>query len=77
MLQTASAFKHKALTVKDVESISGVIPDDVIKRIDRTLNSPGGDSGFGEVQSLAQDLILDGFDVQQLLYQVLDFYISS
>ncbi len=53
MLQTASAFKHKALTVKDVESISGVIPDDVIKRIDRTLNSPGGDSGFGEVQTLA------------------------
>ena len=54
-----------------------MIPDDVIKRIDRTLNSPGGDSGFGEVQTLAQDLILDGFDVQQLLYQVLDFYISS
>lgn len=37
MLQTASAFKHKALSVKDVESISGVIPDDVIKRIDKCL----------------------------------------
>lgn len=34
MLQTASAFKHKSLTVKDIESISGVIPDHVIKQID-------------------------------------------
>jgi hypothetical protein len=29
------------------------------------------------VQTLSQDLILDGYDVQQLLYQVLDFYIAS
>ena len=76
MLQTASSFKHKNLTVKDVQSISGVIPDDVISKIDRTLSNQG-DSGFGEVQILSQDLILEGFDVQQLLYQVLDFYIAS
>jgi replication factor C subunit 2/4 len=31
MLQTASSFKAKNLTAKDIESISGVIPDDVIK----------------------------------------------
>ena len=29
------------------------------------------------MQLLAQDLILDGYDVQQLLYQLLDFYIAS
>ena len=34
MLQTASAFKAKNLTAKDIESISGVIPDDVIRKID-------------------------------------------
>ena len=76
MLQTVSSFKHKNLTVKDVQSISGVIPDEVISKIDRTLSNQG-DSGFGEVQTLSQDLILEGFDVQQLLYQVLDFYIAS
>lgn len=76
MLQTASSFKAKNLTVKDVESISGVIPDEVIRRIDKTL-SQSADGSFGEVQTLSQDLILDGFDVQQLLYQVLDFYIAS
>lgn len=75
MLQTASAFKHKNLGVQDVESISGVIPDEVIKKIDKVLQSSA--DGFGEVQTLAQDLILEGFDVQQLLYQVLDFYIAT
>jgi hypothetical protein len=29
------------------------------------------------MQLLAQDFILDAFDVQQLLYQLLDFYITS
>jgi len=36
-LQTASAFKHKALTVKDIESISGVVSDEVVKKVDRVL----------------------------------------
>jgi DNA polymerase III delta prime subunit len=48
MLQTASSFKAKNLTVKDVESISGVIPDEVIRRIDKTL-SQSADGSFGEV----------------------------
>jgi len=76
MLQTASAFKQKVLDVKTIESISGVIPNDVVRKIDKVL-SQNADGGFGEVQQLSQDLILDGFDVQQLLYQVLDFYIAS
>jgi replication factor C subunit 2/4 len=52
MLQTASAFKAKNLTAKDIESISGVIPDDVIRKIDKVLVSSTHD-GFGEVQQLA------------------------
>lgn len=60
-LQTASSFKHKNLSVKDIESISGVVADDVVKRIDKVLSST---DGFGDVQSLSQELILEGFDVQ-------------
>ena len=52
MLQTASAFKAKSLTAKDIESISGVIPDDVIRKMDKVLVSSTHD-GFGEVQQLA------------------------
>jgi replication factor C subunit 2/4 len=39
MLQTASSFKAKNLTAKDIESISGMITDDVIKRIDKVLST--------------------------------------
>lgn len=62
MLQTASAFKQKVLDVKVIESISGVIPNDVVRKIDKVLTH-NADGGFGEVQQLSQDLILDGFDV--------------
>jgi len=39
MLQTASAFKAKNLTSKDIESISGVVPDEVIRKIDKVMLS--------------------------------------
>lgn len=48
MLQTASAFKHKNLTVKDIESISGVIPDDVVRKVDKVLQQHV-EGTFGEV----------------------------
>ena len=30
MLQTASAFKYKQMTLRDIEAISGIVPDEVI-----------------------------------------------
>lgn len=33
--------------------------------------------GFSEIQTLSQDLILEGFDVQQLMYQLLEYYLKS
>lgn len=60
-LQTASSFKHKQLTVNDIRSISGIIPDETILRVDKVLSTM---DGFAGVQQLAQELILDGFDVQ-------------
>jgi hypothetical protein len=48
MLQTASAFKAKNLTSKDIESISGVIPNEVVTKIDKVLTSSSHD-GFGEI----------------------------
>lgn len=60
-LQTASAFKKEALTTEDVEAISGVIPKQVISKIERVVNNA---EGFAEVQHLAQEMVLEGFDVQ-------------
>jgi hypothetical protein len=60
-LQTASSFKHQNLRVKDIESISGVVGDEVIRKIDKVLSNT---DGFSEVQSLTQEMILEGYDVQ-------------
>lgn len=54
-----------------------MVPDDTVKRIDKVLTTQAAHDGFGEVQALAQDLILEGFDVQQLLFQVLEFYVAN
>jgi len=45
-LQTAASFKHKNLTVKDIESISGIVPDEAVKKIDKTLQTT---EGFGDI----------------------------
>lgn len=52
MLQTASAFKEKLLSVAVIESISGVIPPDTVTKIDKVLSSQS-DSPFSDVQLLA------------------------
>lgn len=72
-LQTASSFK-KQLTSKDVEAISGIVGDEVIVKIERVLTNT---DGFSEVQSLTQELILEGYDVQQLMLQMLDHFLAS
>jgi DNA polymerase III delta prime subunit len=33
-LQTASAFKSQMLRAKDIQSISGVVPHDVVQKVD-------------------------------------------
>jgi DNA polymerase III delta prime subunit len=45
-LQTASAFKHKNLTVKDIESMSGIVPEEAVKKIDKIITST---DGFGDI----------------------------
>ena len=53
--------------------MSGVVPDVAVKFADEALRKPT--STFSAVQSLAEDLILEGYDCQQLLNQMLEHYI--
>jgi DNA polymerase III delta prime subunit len=41
-LQTASSFKHKLLTVEDIRSISGIVPDETILKIEKVLSTTDG-----------------------------------
>jgi hypothetical protein len=72
-LQTCSSFgKDKVLTVADIDLISGVVPVQVVLKIDQVICSNG--SSYSDIQQLAEDIILEGYDCQQLLIQTLDFY---
>lgn len=66
-LQTCSSFVKNTgvcLKVADIEKISGVVSDNVIAEIYSQILSS---TGYAEVQELSQNLILDGYDIQQLL----------
>ena len=75
-LQTCSSFgKDKKLTAIDIESISGIVPNKTILKVDMVLSTRG--VSYSDVSKLCEDLILDGFDCQQLLSQLLDYYLTD
>lgn len=81
-LQTCSSFVKgqagKKLTIEDINKVSGCVPDSVIADIYEKIKAQGrGNGGHGEIQSLVQDLILEGYDVQQLLQKLMSYYISK
>jgi replication factor C subunit 2/4 len=75
-LQTCSSFikgTKRALKQSDIEKISGVVPEGVISTIFDKIESA---SGYADIQQLAQDLILDGYDTQQLICRLSTFYMT-
>lgn len=74
-LQTCRSFAlGKKLSLSDIEKISGVVPDKVISQI---YDKVRGSSGYSDIQELSQSLILDGYDVQQLIARILAFFIEA
>ena len=75
-LQTCSAFakgEGRSLTKEHIENVSGVVPDRAIKMISAVVGKR--DSTYGDIQNVAAELVYEGYDCQQLLHQLLDFYI--
>ena len=75
MLQTASKFCDGNLTREQVYSISGRISDDVLEHIFNVISD--GTSTQDDAQALAEEIILDGFDVQQLMVQLSDHILAN
>ena len=80
-LQTCSSFvrgnpekniPNGTLTSSDIERVSGVVPESVIADTYTQLKQV---QDYNGVQQLTQDLILEGFDVQQLIVRLLDYFI--
>lgn len=64
----------KQLSLDDIEKISGVVPDKMIEQI---YDKVRGSTGYSDIQELAQNLILDGYDVQQLIARILSYFIEA
>lgn len=72
-LQTCASFaRDRELTIADIESISGVVPRKIILKCHMMLSTKG--ISYSDVQNLCEELVLDGYDCQQLLLQLVEFY---
>lgn len=62
------------LTRATIEQISGIVPKSVILNLQERLWAPG--SGYSHIQEIAEDMILEGYDTQQLLHSLLESFIN-
>ena len=75
-LQTCSTFcKTAGLSQEDIESVSGIVPNKVVLHTDVVVSTKG--ITYNDILKHAENLVLDGYDCQQLLHQLQDFYISN
>ncbi len=72
-LQTCSTFaKVTGLSEEDIESVSGFVPHKVVLHTDTVVSTKG--VTYSDIQRHAENLVLEGYDCQQLLHQLQDFY---
>ena len=76
MLQTCSSFtRETGLSEADIDSVSGLVPPRAIQMITTVVGTRG--ATYADIQRVAEDLIFEGYDCQQLLHQLLDFYVQQ
>lgn len=63
----------KLITVRTVEDIAGVIPEDVLDRLVQAMQPKKIGSSYGAVSAVITDVIADGWSATQLLVQVCVF----
>ena len=60
----------KAVTVKVVEDIAGVIPDDTIDKLVKAIRPRQGSVTYAPVAKVVEDLVADGWSAGQVVAQV-------
>jgi len=73
LLQSVSQFSGDKISKQIVNDICGIIPDEEIANlfVKSTLATPC------EINRLIEDFLLEGFDANQLLVQLLEYIINS
>ncbi|KAI1208836.1 putative replication factor protein [Annulohypoxylon truncatum] len=60
----------KVVTVKIVEEIAGVIPDDTIEKLQKAIQPKSGGATFPAIAKLVEDMVADGWSAGQVLTQL-------
>ncbi|EEH10691.1 conserved hypothetical protein [Histoplasma capsulatum G186AR] len=74
--EMADAGEDGIITVKTIEEIAGVVPDDVVDRLIKALQPKKGRSSYEAVSQVVTDIVADGWSASQMLtqlYQIIVF----
>lgn len=66
----AMGVDKKAVTVKIIEDIAGVIPDQTIEELVATLRPRGSGGAYAGVSKVVEDMVADGWSAGQIVSQV-------
>ena len=66
-LQTCASYtKERGLSEQDIDSVSGIVPNKAILMITTVIGTRG--ATYADIQRVAENLIFEGYDCQQLLH---------
>ncbi|KAK2801375.1 hypothetical protein FQN50_007760 [Emmonsiellopsis sp. PD_5] len=68
--EMADAGEEGAITVRTIEEIAGVVPDDIVNRLVRAVQPKKGRSTYEDVSKVVTDIVADGWSATQILTQV-------
>ncbi|OJD15092.1 hypothetical protein AJ78_04609 [Emergomyces pasteurianus Ep9510] len=64
------------ITVRTIEEIAGVVPDDIVNRLIKALQPKKGRSSYEDVSKVVTDIVAEGWSASQMLtqlYQIIVF----
>ncbi|OJD21891.1 hypothetical protein ACJ73_06771 [Blastomyces percursus] len=70
------AGEDGVITVRIIEEIAGVVPDDIVDRLIKALQPKKGRSSYEDVATVVTDIVADGWSASQILtqlYQIIVF----
>lgn len=67
---TDAGSNSSVITVRNIEEIAGVVPDNILDSLMQALQPTGGGSVYEAVSGVITDLVADGWSATQLIGQV-------
>lgn len=72
--EMADVGKEGVITVRSIEEIAGVVPDDTVGQLVQAIQPKKGRSTYEAVSSVVTDIVADGWSAAQVLTQVREFF---